>query len=137
MAGLLLGMRNSVALTDGRTEQVNDWLLAILRYSVTLHDVDKSSVLVAARTIDKLGSHFQEHTAFEFFERTSIELCSAIFDVQNAARSAALRLHIKRIDDPRLRRAFEAAIDVREPRSLNAQKCRKRSSHDLWKGLRP
>ena len=130
-------MRDSVVQADCRTKKVRDWLLALLRYAVTLHDADKSAVLVIAEEIDKLGSHAEEPPAFKFFRRTSIELCSAILDAQNSKKSAVLHLHLKRIDDCRLRRAFEAAIDEdTSPATSDADKMRKRGAQDLWKGLR-
>ena len=130
-------MRDSSAQAECRTKKVRDWLLAILRYTVTLHDADRSAVLVIAEEIDKLGSHAEEPPAFKFFRRTSIELCSAISDAQNSKKSAVLHLHLKRIDDGRLRRAFEAAIDEdTSPATNDADKMRKRGAQDLWKGLR-
>ena len=130
-------MRDSVVQADCRTKMVRDWLLALLRYAVTLHDADKSAVLVIAEEIDKLGSHAEEPPAFKFFRRTSIELCSAILDAQNSNKSAVLHLHLKRIDDCRLRRAFEAAIDEdTSPATSDADKMKKRGAQDLWKGLR-
>ena len=130
-------MRDSSAQAECRTKKVRDWLLTILRYAVTLHDADRSAVLVIAEEIDKLGSHAEEPPAFKFFRRTSIELCSAISDAQNSKKSAMLHLHLKRIDDGRLRRAFEAAIDEdTSPATNDADKMRKRGAQDLWKGLR-
>jgi hypothetical protein len=130
-------MRDSVVQADCRTKKVRDWLLALLRYAVTLHDADKSAVLVIAEEIDELGSRAKERSAFKFFRRTSTELCSAILDAQNSKKSAVLHLHLKRIDDCRLRRAFEAAIDEEtSPATSDADKIRKRGAQDLWKGLR-
>jgi hypothetical protein len=130
-------MRDSVVQADCRTKKVRDWLLALLRYAVTLHDADKSAVLVIAEEIDKLGSCAEDRSAFKFFRRTSTELCSAILDAQNSKKSAVLHLHLKRIDDCRLRRAFEAAIDEdTSPATCDADKMRKRGAQDLWKGLR-
>ena len=130
-------MRDSSAQAECRTKKVRDWLLAILRYAVTLHDADSSAVLVIAEEIDKLGSRVEEPPAFKFFRRTSIELCSGILDAQNSKTSAVLHLHLKRIDDGRLRRAFEAAIDEdTSPATNDADKMRKRGAQDLWKGLR-
>jgi len=130
-------MRDSSAQAECRTKKVRDWLLAILRYAVTLHDADRSAVLVIAEEIDKLGSRAEEPPAFKFFRRTSIELCSAILDAQNSNKSAVLHLHLKRIDDCRLRRAFEAAIDEdTSSATSDADKMKKRGAQDLWKGLR-
>jgi len=130
-------MRDSVVQADCRTKKVRDWLLALLRYAVTLHDADKAAILVIADEIDRLGSCAEDRSAFKFFHRTSTELCSAIFEKQNSKKSAVLRLHLKRIDDCRLRCAFEAAIDAdTSPATSDAEKMRKRGAQDLWKGLR-
>jgi hypothetical protein len=45
-----------------------------------------------------------------FFRRTSAELCAAIFQPSEPA-AALLRDYIAQIDDHRLKRAFEAAIE--------------------------
>lgn len=132
-------MRDSAAQAEYRTNKLRDWLLALLRYAVTLHDADKSAVLAIAEEIDKLGSRAEDRSAFKFFRSTSTELCSAILDKQNPKTSAVLRLHLNRIDDSRLRRAFEAAIEFGDASQgiKSAGKIRKRGSQDLWKGLRP
>jgi len=131
-------MHDSVAQAECPTKKVRDWLLALLRYAVTLHDADKSAVLLIAEEIDKLGSRAEYRSAFEFFRGTSTELCSAILDRQNSMRSAILRLHLKRIDDWRLRRAFEAAIEFGDTSQIvsSVNKIRKRGSQKLWEGLR-
>jgi alkyl sulfatase BDS1-like metallo-beta-lactamase superfamily hydrolase len=131
-------MRDSAAQAEYRTNKLRDWLLALLRYAVTLHDADKSAVLLIAEEIDKLGSRAEYRSAFEFFRGTSTELCSAILDRQNSMRSAILRLHLKRIDDWRLRRAFEAAIEFGDTSQIvsSVNKIRKRGSQKLWEGLR-
>jgi len=130
-------MHDSAAQAECSTKKIMDWLLALLRYAVTLHDADKFAVLLIAEETDKLGSRAEEPPAFKFFRRTSIELCSAILDAQNSKTSVVLHLHLKRIDDCRLRRAFEAAIDEdTSPATSDADKMRKRGAQDLWKGLR-
>jgi hypothetical protein len=132
-------MSDLTARDEWRTKMVKDWLLALLRYAVTLHDADKSVVLVVAEEIDKLGSRAEDQSAFKFFRRTSTELCSAILDKQNSIASSVLRLHLNRIDDSRLRRAFEAAVEFGDASQVikSAGKIRKRGSQDLWQGLRP
>ena len=102
------------------------------------YDADKSAVLLIAEEIDKLGSRVDAQPAFNFFRGASTELCSAIMDKQNPKRSGVLQLHLKRIDDRRLRRAFAAAIEFDETFETvtTANKIRKRGSLDLWDGLR-
>jgi hypothetical protein len=132
-------MPDSVTQTECHAKKVNDWLLALLRYAVTLHDADKSAVLLIAEEIDKLGSRVENRSAFKFFRRTSTELCSAIMDKQNPKKSAVLHLHLSRIDDCRLRCAFEAAIEFGNTYRIvpSVKKISKRDSQDLWEGLRP
>ena len=124
--------------TKSRVKKINDWLLALLRYAVTLHDADKSAVLLIAEEIDKLGSRVKNRSAFKFFRRTSTELCNAILDKRNPKNGAVLHLHLKRIDDCRLRRAFEAAIEFGDTYRIvpSVKKISKRDSRDLWEGLR-
>ena len=105
-------MSDVVARDEWRTKKVRDWLLAILRFAVTLHDADRSAVLAVAEEIDKLGERPEGRSAFKFFRNTSIEICTAILEKQNSKGSAVLRLHLNRIDDCRLRRAFAAAIEI-------------------------
>jgi hypothetical protein len=131
-------MRDSVVQAECRTKKVRDWLLALLRYAITLHDADKLAALEIAEEIDKLGSRVDAQPAFNFFRRSSTELCSAIADKRDPNRNAILQRHLKRIDDHRLRRAFAAAIEFRETFETvtTANKIRKRGSLDLWEGLR-
>jgi hypothetical protein len=131
-------MHDSAAQAECSTKKIMDWLLALLRYAVTLHDADKSAVLLIAVEIDKLGSRAEDPSAFKFFRRTSIDLCSAIMDKQNSKSSAILHLHLKRIDDCRLRRAFETAIEFGDNSQIvsSVNKIRKRGSQELWEGLR-
>ena len=132
-------MSDVVGRNEWRSKKVRDWLLAILRFAVTLRDEDRSAVLVAAEEIDRLGKSSEDQSEFKFFRNTSIEICSAILEKQNSRGSAVLRLHLNRIEDCRLRRAFAAAIKFGDSSQTikSAGKIRKRGGQDLWKGLRP
>jgi hypothetical protein len=132
-------MSDGVAPDEWRTKMVRNWLLAILRFAVTLRDEDRSAILVAADEIDRLEKTSGEQSAFKFFRNTSIEICSAILEKPNSRGSAVLRLHLNRIEDCRLRRAFAAAIKFGDSSQTikSADKFRKRGGQDLWKGLRP
>jgi hypothetical protein len=120
-----------------RDEWVRDWLLAILRFAVTLEQADRAVVLARAKEMDRCSVGFVS-TAFAFFARTSTELCDAIADRGNPKSVTTLRRHLERIDDRSLRRALEGAIEFRDSyqmvRSVN--KLRKRGGQDLWEGLR-
>jgi hypothetical protein len=90
-------------------ERVKNWLLAILRFAVTLEQADRNTVLAIAREMDRCGS---PAGSFGFFDKTSTELCNAITDNDDPQRAAILRRHFRRIDDHRLRRTFEAATGL-------------------------
>jgi len=109
------------------------WHLAILRYAVTLDNADRLAVLRIAREIDGLYPQQDGRADFEFFRRTSAELCAAIAHPDERA-SALLQQYLARIDDDRLKRTFVAAINVGEPAiSPISRPARPRSN--LWKGL--
>ena len=117
--------------------KVRDWLLATLRFAVTLEQTDRATVLAIAKNMDRSESRIAS-TAFAFFIRTSTELCNAVADKDDPKRVATLRSHLERIDDRRLQRAFEAAIEFGDTCEIveSANKIRKRGSQDIWKGLR-
>ena len=92
-----------------RTRKVREWLLAVLRFAVTLEPADRTTVLAIAEEIDRSGL---PTVSFAFFVRTTTELCHAIADIDDPQRIAILHRHLKRIDDPRLQRAFGAAIGL-------------------------
>lgn len=119
-------MRDVIA----REKRVRDWLLAILRFAVTAEQNDRAIVLAIAKDMDLSGLHA---TAFAFFARTSTELCDAIADRNDPRRVATLSRHLRRIDDHRLRRALEAAIEF-EQAATTSSKAKKRDRGDLWRG---
>ena len=109
------------------------WHLAILRYAVTLDNADRLAVLRIAREIDGLNPRQAGNADFEFFRRTSAELCAAIVQ-PNERASALLQQYLARIDDDRLKRTFAAAIDAREP-AVSPSSRPARPRNNLWKGL--
>jgi hypothetical protein len=109
------------------------WHLAILRYAVTRDNADRLAVFRIAREIDGLEPRQDNPADFDFFRRTSVELCTAILQ-PNARASANLQQYLARIDDDRLKRALAAAIDASEPAVLPARRAVGRGN-DLWKGL--
>jgi hypothetical protein len=60
--------------------KIRNWLLAILRFSLTLDSQDSADVLAMADEIDRLGFTSLK-PEFSFFLRTSMELCDAIRDL--------------------------------------------------------
>jgi hypothetical protein len=109
------------------------WHLAVLRYAVTLDNADRLAVLRIAREIDGLYPRQEGSTEFEFFRRTSAELCAAILQ-PNERSPTVLQQHLARLDDDRLKRAFSAAIDANQPAVTQISRPARRRN-DLWKGL--
>ncbi len=101
---------NHQAAPERLTCAIREWLLAILRFAITLEPADRAKVLVIARELDQLGQD-SAAKAFAFFTRTSFDLCNAIADKDSPGRGVILRRQLLRIGDTRLRSALEAAID--------------------------
>jgi hypothetical protein len=120
---------------DSTEPLVREWLLLLLRFAITRQPSDRSAVCAMAEQLDSLGRQGTP-SAFHFFRRTSEEVCRAIV-VGDGESESLLRRHIARIEDPRLRRAFQAAvgrptISKQVQRSANH---RRRRTRDLWKDL--
>ena len=111
------------------------WQLALLRFAVTLDNADRLAVLRIAQEIDRLDPRHDGSVDFEFFRRTSLELCAAILQ-PNERSSAILQQYLARIEDERLKRAIAAAVDAGRPTVAAARKPDGRGN-DLWKGLSP
>lgn len=109
------------------------WHLALLRYAVTLDNADRLAVLRIAREIDGLYPRQEGSTEFEFFRRSSAELCAVILQPTEGAPTV-LQQHLARLDDDRLKRAFAAAIDASQPAVTQIIRPVRRRN-DLWKGL--
>src|SRR5215470_17041666 len=114
--------------------RARDWLLAILRFAVTRERADRLIVLSMACELDRFGMSGATAT-LTFFTRTSIELCNAIADKNGPERDAILRRQLARIDDCRLKRSLEAAVEL-PPDSERRRKLRKLFQNDIWRGLR-
>jgi hypothetical protein len=96
---------NAETALDWRAEKVKTWLLALLRFSVTLEFDDEATVLGIADEMDRLG-FVDRQPAFTFFLRTSTALCCAIADLEYPGRNELLRRHLGRIENVRLRHTF-------------------------------
>jgi hypothetical protein len=94
---------------DWRDCKVREWLLRLLRFAVTHKSLDRSSVLAVADELDAVGLRARRD-APRFFRRTSRAVCEAILAGREG--EAVLRAHIARIDDARLRGAFEGAVGL-------------------------
>jgi hypothetical protein len=116
---------------------VREWLLLLLRFAVTRQPVDRCAAVCMAEQLDSLGTRRPPDAAPRFFRRTSEEVYRAIVAADDEHSNAVLRKHIARIDDPRLRRAFQAAVGLSTipkevQRSANTGR---HKTQDLWKGL--
>jgi hypothetical protein len=127
---------------DWRDRKVRDWLLLLLSFAVTREPADLAAALAVADELDSLGVR-RKRRAPSFFLRTSNEVCEAILaagdghDVTDGDDNAVLRRHVARIEDPRLRRAFEAAVGLQrtsEPQQESAEK-QEAKGPGLVKGL--
>jgi hypothetical protein len=96
---------------DARADRIREWLLLLLRFAITWDRKDEAAVFAMADEIDALGLQWRP-SAPSFFRRTSSEVCKMITAFDDPRRATVLKKHIARIDDPRLRRAFQAAVDV-------------------------
>lgn len=131
---------NEVAGKDELAQKARNWLLAILRFAVTLDPADRAAVLKIAHELDRPRTDWTRAN-FAFFTRTSLDFCNAISDKNNPERTAILRRHIARIEDSRLKRALEAAVDW-EPTKAGLTGpcgfCRKNDGEGTFgKGCRP
>src|SRR5499433_152453 len=119
-------------LQDERDCRIREWLLLLLRFAITRDPKDEAAVIAMADEIDALGLQWRP-SAPSFFRRTSSEVCKMVIALDDPRRAAILKRHIARIDDSRLRRAFQAAVDLERgsPTAPYKEKCR-----DLWAGLK-
>lgn len=126
-------MSSSVPGKEWHAKTLRAWHLAILRFAVTLDNADRLTVMAIASEIDRLGPERDGKPDFDFFRRSSAELCAAILQPDEFA-SAILRKYLARIDDDRLKRVFAATIGADEPKESSVSKSFKRNN-GLWRGL--
>src|SRR5262245_51646790 len=105
---------------DWRDRKVRDWLLLLLRFAVTRDPTDQLAVLALADEFDAVGLRWRPATP-TFFARTSCEVCDAILADSNRHNDAILQRHAARIVDPRLRRAFRAAVGLQPTSEFKQQ----------------
>jgi hypothetical protein len=119
-------------LQDRRERQVREWLFLLLRFAITREPEDELAVLMTANGIDSLGRQW-ERAAPTFFRRSSEEVCKAIAALSDPTREAVLKKHIRRIEHPGLRRAFQAAVHCEQK---TPQASDRSNRQDLWESLR-
>jgi len=104
-------MHDEAAHDQWLAKSVQNWLLAVLRFAVTLDVADKQTILAMARDMDRFGS-WPDQSPFTFFIRTSTELCNAIAISEDPGRTAILKRHLKMIEDRHLRHVMAAAVGL-------------------------
>jgi hypothetical protein len=122
-------MAEPSAIEESR--RIREWLLGILRFAITLERCDRGVVMNLAAEMDRLGSA-KSQSGFNYFTRTSAKLCDCIVAKCDLDKLVVLRLHIGKVDDDRLRRAFE---DVLFEKRNGSGYSRKQDREYLWKGL--
>jgi hypothetical protein len=126
-------MSSSVPGVEWHAKTLRAWQLAILRLAVTLDNADRLAIMAIASELDRLGPRQDGTARFNFFRRTSAELCAAVLQ-PNELASVVLRQYLARIDDDRLKRVFAATIEADRPKGSSVSKSFKRD-RGLWRGL--
>lgn len=136
-------MSSNVPGNEWRARTLRAWQLSILRFAVTQDNADRLAVMAIASELDRLAPQHGGKPDFDFFRRSSMELCAAI--LQPSERAAeVLRQYLARIDDDRLKRALAAAIEADQPKVSSAGKSSVGKSsvdksfkrdNELWRGL--
>jgi hypothetical protein len=114
-------------------DRIQQWLFAILRFAITLEQNDRLAVLAMAAEMDRVGS-VNAGSGFTFFARTSAKVCDAIIAKDSREAIATLRVLLRKIEHPPLRRAFEAVLEIR-PLPAKGGPSLIRDRENLWKGL--
>ena len=73
---------------------------------------------------------------FDFFRRTSTDLCEAVLHPNRACAETMLRQYLARIDDPKLNRALTTVLDVEQPEQASTTKPRSRLTVHYGEGCR-
>ncbi len=120
--------------TSRREATLQAWLLSLLRFAITLQSTDRMMALAAAAELDRPGGETGASSGFRYFSRLSVRLCAAICAPDEPASAAIFRDHLSGITEPRLQRAFAAALGVKLTKTRTAGKCPPKR-FDLWKGL--
>jgi|ERR1700722_2896587 len=123
---------SSQHLVESHGRMLRAWHLAILRFAVSLDNVDQLNVIAIANQIDRLGRHHEDRLNFSFFRKTSSEILTAILQPGEAAE-AILRQYFAQVDDVRLKRALVGIFGIEHGEHVAVKKRKK--GGDLWKGL--
>ena len=115
--------------------RISDWLFALLRFAFTREQTDRASVMAVAQDMDQRNLFFFR-VQFSFFARTSATFCDDVAARNDPEKRASLRRFIEKIDDNRLRRAFEAVLQIDRLRP-SSHKLPRYDRKDLFRGLPP
>jgi hypothetical protein len=117
---------------EWQARTLRSWHLAILRFALTRDNADRLGVLAIANEIDRLGSPQDEGAEFDFFRRTSTELCEAILHPNKAGAETMLQQYLARIDDALLKRALATVLDVKQDEQASTKR-RSKAYSALWR----
>jgi hypothetical protein len=120
-------------LVESHGRMLRAWHLAILRFAVSLDNVDQLYVIAIANQIDRLGRCHEDRPNFSFFRNTSSEILTAILRPGETAE-AILRQYLAQVDDVRLKRALVGVFGIEHGEHIAVKK-RYKKGGDLWKGL--
>jgi hypothetical protein len=118
---------------ESQGRMLRAWHLAILRFAVSLDNVDRLNVIAIANQIDRLGRHHEDRPNFSFFRRTSSEILTAILQPGETAE-AILRQYLAQVDEVRLKRALVGVFGIEHGEHVAVKKRYKKGS-EVWKGL--
>jgi hypothetical protein len=113
------------------SHRIREWLLGILRFTITLERCDRAAVMSLAAEMDRLGAS-KTQSGFTYFTRTSTNLCDCIVAKRGFTNLAKLWPHLEKINDNRLRYALEGALFEK---ARGPTRSRKPDREYLWKGL--
>lgn len=89
--------------------RIREWLLRLLRFVITNDPSDQIAAFTTADEMDA-GCRRWQPSGRTFFTRTTKEICAAVLSSDDPAHLLVLRKHLQRIDEPRLKRAFESRV---------------------------
>jgi hypothetical protein len=120
---------------EGQHHRVTAWLMLLLRFAITRAVGDRMALMAQAAELDALGGPDQ---AFSYFTRTSSEICEVIGKPADAHSQSVLAGHAARIEEPRLRAALCACLDIPDKQAARRDRLHAtgRNNRDLWKGLK-
>jgi len=122
-------MSDRLAIDEQNRQKIDDWLLALLRFAITRDTADRTAAVEFARLLDA-GETGAMRSA-TFFARTTVEVCQAI-GANDRSQISILRRHLARIENPRLRNAFRAAVGLE---ASDAPPSQALSRAYFWEGL--